>query len=77
MADNSGFMTVNAPASQLFYNDRTFASANAAQRSTVKIASDFHKYYPQKQADASSRVWYANPSKISEAFAKYNFRYAL
>lgn len=66
LADNSGFMTVNAPASQLFYNDRTFASANAAQRSTVKIARDFHKYYPQKQADASSRVWYANPSKISE-----------
>jgi hypothetical protein len=65
LADNSGFMTVNAPASQLFYNDRTFASANAAQRSTVKIASDFHKYYPQKQTDASSRVWYANPSKVS------------
>lgn len=65
LADNSGFMTVNAPASQLFYNDRTFASANAAQRSTVKIASDYHKYYPQKQTDASSRVWYANPSKVS------------
>ena len=66
LADNSGFMTVNAPASQLFYNDRTFATANAASRSTVKIASDYHKYYPQKQTDASSRVWYANPSKISE-----------
>lgn len=66
LADNSGFLTVNAPASQLFYNDRAFATANAASRSTVKIVSDFHKYYPQKQTDASSRVWYANPSKISE-----------
>lgn len=66
LADNSGFMTVNAPASQLFYNDRTFASANAAQRSTVKIVTDYHKYYPQKQTDASSRVWYANPSKVSQ-----------
>lgn len=65
LSDNSGFLTVNERASQLFYNDRTFATANAASRSTVKIVSDYHKYYPQKQTDASSRVWYADPAKIS------------
>lgn len=65
LADNSGFLTVNAPSSQLFYNDGTFTNANAAGKSTVKLVSDYHKYYPQKQEDKSSRVWYADKTKIS------------
>ena len=66
LSDNSGFLTVSAPASQLFYNDGRYASANAASKSTVLLASNYHKYYPQKQDDKNSRVWYANKTKISQ-----------
>ena len=66
LSDNSGFLTVNAPSSQLFYNDKTYANANAAGKSTVKLASDYHKYNPQRQSDRSSRVWYADTDKIAK-----------
>ena len=66
LSDSAGFLTVNARASQLFYNDRVFTSAIAASKSTVLIASDYHKYYPQKQQDATSAVLYATGPKIAE-----------
>jgi hypothetical protein len=65
LADNSGFLTVNARASQLFYNDGTYANANAAGKATVLLASNYHKYYPQKQDANSTRIWYADKVKIA------------
>jgi hypothetical protein len=65
LADNSGFLTVNERASQLFYNDGTYASANAAGKSTVLLASNYHKYYPQKQDAKSTGIWYADKVKIA------------
>lgn len=65
ISDSSGFLTVNARASQLFYNDGAFANANAAGKSTVLIASDYHKYIPQKQENEITKVWYADKVKIS------------
>jgi len=66
LADNSGFLTVNARSSQLFYNDNAFANATAASRSTVVLASTYHKYYPRKQEDNSTRVWYADKTKVGQ-----------
>jgi hypothetical protein len=65
LADKSGFLTVNERASQLFYNDGTYANANAAGKATVLLASNYHKYYPQKQDVKSTRIWYADKVKIT------------
>lgn len=65
LADNSGFLTVNERASQLFYNDGTYANANVAGKATVLLASNYHKYYPQKQDTKSTRIWYADKVKIA------------
>ena len=60
LSDNSGFFTVNTRGSVLFYNDRRIASATG-----VETASNFHKYFPKKQDDASSAALYAKASAIS------------
>ena len=65
LSDNSGFLTVNERASQLFYNDGTYANANVAGKATVLLASNYHKYYPQKQDTKSTRIWYADKVKIA------------
>jgi len=65
LSDNSGFLTVKERASQLFYNDGTYANANAVGKATVLLASNYHKYYPQKQQDKSTRIWYADKVKIA------------
>jgi hypothetical protein len=65
LSDNSGFLTVNERASQLFYNDGTYANANVAGKATVLLASNYHKYYPQKQDAKSTRIWYADKVKIA------------
>jgi hypothetical protein len=59
LSDNSGFFTVNTRGSVLFYNDRRISSATGAE-----VVSDFHKYYPKKQEDASSAVLYAKTNAI-------------
>ena len=64
LADNSKFLTVDMPASSPFYNNGIDENTTTA-KSVTKTVSEFHRYYPKKQEDENSKVWYADDVKIS------------